>query len=275
MRSVTDWQTAVMCLRIEPINAPIVRLTAHPVDLMMLNGTIYSTLSGYDFSAWEAVSDMSPGSVDLEGILEIAGISRDDLAAGVYDNARCYAFKTSWANPIEDEQPEVCSLLGKVTLVDDRFIAEEMALVDALNQPVGDTYNANCQKTFGGQEFAGCKKDLAPLTVTGTVTSVTSRYVFRDSARAETAGYFKAGTIRWLTGDNVGLKLQEIKDYAADGTITIHEAFHYPVQVGDQYEMVPGCQKRLEDCKFWSNVTNFGGFSFIPTQNQYSKWGDK
>lgn len=275
MRTVCDWRTAVMCLRIEPINAPIVRLTAHPVDLLMQNGTIYKTLLGYDFSSWEAVSDMAPGAVDLEGILDVVGISRDDLAAGVYDNARCYAFKTSWKAPVEDEQPEICSLLGRVTLIDNRFVAEEMALVDALNQPVGQTYNANCQKTFGGQEFAGCKKDLAPLTVTGTITSVTSRYVFRDSARTENAGYFKAGTIRWLTGDNVGLKLQEVKDYAADGTVTIHEAFHYPVQVGDQYELVPGCQKRLEDCKFWNNVTNFGGFSFIPTQNQYTKWGDK
>lgn len=275
MRTVCDWRTAVMCLRIEPINAPIVRLTAHPVDLLMQNGAVYKTLLGYDFSSWEAVSDMAPGAVDLEGILDVVGISRDDLAAGVYDNARCYAFKTSWKAPIEDEQPEICSLLGRVTLIDNRFVAEEMALVDALNQPVGQTYNANCQKTFGGQEFAGCKKDLAPLTVTGTITSVTSRYVFRDSARIEAAGYFKAGTIRWLTGDNVGLKLQEVKDYAADGTVTIHEAFHYPVQVGDQYEMVPGCQKLLEDCKFWNNVTNFGGFSFIPTQNQYTKWGDK
>lgn len=274
MRTVTDWQTEVLCLRITPIVGAIVRLTHHPVDLIMGNGEIYKTFYGYDFTGWESVSNLSPGAIDLQGILEFAGIGRDEIASGVYDNARCNMFKTTWTAPVEDEQPEIASILGKTTLIDDRFVTEEMALIDALNQPIGDTYNANCQKTFGGQEFAGCKKDLAPLIVTGTITSVTSRYIFMDSARSETVGYFKAGTIRWLTGDNVGLKLQEVKDYAADGTITLHEAFHYPVQVGDQYEMTPGCQKRLEDCVFWNNVVNFGGFSFIPTQNQYTKWGD-
>lgn len=275
MRSVTDWQTEVICLRIVPISGSTVRLTQYPVDLTMSNGETYLTSYGYDFTGWESVSNMSPGSIDLQGILEYAGIGRDEIASGVYDNARCYTFKTSWVNPIEDEQPELASILGKTVLTDDRFTTEEMALIDALNQPIGDTYNANCPKTFGDQGFASCKKDLTGLIVTGTVTSVTSRYVFRDSARTEASGYFKAGTIRWLTGDNTGLKLQEIKDYAADGTITLHEAFHYEVQAGDQYEMTPGCQKRLEDCQFWNNVVNFGGFSFIPTNNQYGKWGDK
>lgn len=277
MRTVCDWRTAVMCLRIEPINAPIVRLTAHPVDLLMQNGAVYKTLLGYDFSSWEAVSDMAPGAVDLEGILDVVGISRDDLAAGVYDNARCYAFKTSWKAPIEDEQPEICSLLGRVTLIDNRFVAEEMALVDALNQSIGETYNVRCQKKFGtvdGPLIKRCNKALGPLTVTGTLTSVTSRLICRDSSRAEVADYFAYGTIQFTSGANAGLKPIQVKRSEADGTLELFEAAPYVMAAGDSYILIPGCRGRLEDCRDkWNNVINFGGFNRIPTNSQAGQWG--
>lgn len=57
---------------------------------------------------------------------------------------------------------------------------------------------------------------------------------------------------------------------AIPGVITVHEAFHYPVAVGDAYTLIPGCRKRLVDCRDkWSNVINFGGFPNIPTTSQY------
>jgi uncharacterized phage protein (TIGR02218 family) len=115
---------------------------------------------------------------------------------------------------------------------------------------------------------------LGPITVTGTITNVTSASVFRDSTRAEALDYFGAGTIAFTTGDNAGLKPQKIKSHAADGTITVHEAFPYQVQVGDAYTLIPGCRQRLEDCRDkWVNIVNFGGYSFIPTISTYSKVG--
>jgi hypothetical protein len=68
----------------------------------------------------------------------------------------------------------------------------------------------------------------------------------------------------------------EIKAHAADGTITTHEAFYYTVTVGDAYTMIPGCRKRQEDCRDkWSNIANFGGFSWVPTVKTYSKSGKR
>ncbi|NTV79657.1 MAG: beta tubulin, partial [Clostridiales bacterium] len=52
--------------------------------------------------------------------------------------------------------------------------------------------------------------------------------------------------------------------------------FHYAVAIGDQYSMIPGCRRRLEDCRDkWNNVVNFGGFSFINTQSDYNTYGTK
>lgn len=274
MKTATaDHATKVHCLRIVPLSGSTVYLTDHPRDLVM-NGHTYATDSGYQFSGHASEASMSPGVMDLEGIAGIAGISRGELVSGVFDNARVYCFATTWVNPTEDEEPIGLALMGKTTLKDGRYTAELMMIVDALNQNVGATYTASCPKAFGGQEYAGCGVALGPLTVTGTLTHVTSNSVFRDSTRAEAADYFGEGTIAFTSGANAGTKAIEIKTHAADGTITTHAAFPYTVAVGDAYTLIPGCRKRQQDCRDkWSNIANFGGFSFVPTQSTYGKIG--
>jgi len=274
--AVADYATRVLCLRIVPKSGANIQLTHYPRNLTMSNGEVYQTGSGYDFTGYTASAGFSPSMVDLEGIAGIAGITRDQLASGLYDNARAYLFATSWAAPVEDQEPITASILGKTTLLDERYRIEDMGLIDALNQSVGMSYQPGCPKTFGGQEFAGCKVNLAALTVTGTLTHKTSNLIVRDSARTEALDYFAAGTIEITSGDNAGLRPKEVKAYAADGTITIYEPFHYPLAVGDTYTLIPGCRKRLEDCRDkWNNVVNFGGFSFVPTSSTYGQVGNK
>ena len=138
----------------------------------------------------------------------------------------CYLFATTWSVPVEDEEPIVASILGKTTLMDRRYRIEEMALIDALNQSAGKTYTAACPKTFGGQEYAGCKVSLPLITVTGALTSVTSRSIVLISALAEAADYFAYGTLQLTSGANAGLKPIEVKRHEADGTIEVFEPFY-------------------------------------------------
>ncbi|MBK8745491.1 phage BR0599 family protein [Propionivibrio sp.] len=98
--------------------------------------------------------------------------------------------------------------------------------------------------------------------------------IMRDAARGEAADRFAYGTLVFTSGANAGLKLREVKRYEADGTIEVFEPFHYPPVIGDAYSMVPGCRKRLEDCRDkYGNVINFLGFSNVPTSSQYSQVG--
>lgn len=270
---VANSHTRVICLRIVPVTGSSIYLTHHPRPLTM-GGHTYLSGSGYEFTGYSAASNLSPAMIDMEGIAGLAGIGYDEISSGLFDNARAYLFATTWNNPVEDEEPIVASILGKTTLLDKRYKIEEMALIDALNQSTGKTYTAPCPKTFGGQEFAGCKKDLAPLTVTGTLTGVTSSSIFRDASRVEAADYFAAGTIEFTSGANAPLKPLEIKSYALNGTIEVFEPFHYPPAIGDTYILIPGCRKRLADCRDkWANVINFGGFSYVPTSSQYGQVG--
>ena len=271
--SVADRRYKIHCLRIVPLWGATVYLTDHVRDVV-LGANTYQTDSGYQFSGLALEDNMSPGVLDLTGVANVAGIDMDAIVAGVFDGARVYAFATTWNAPVVDEEPLGVAILGKTKLEDDRYTIEMMMLIDTLNQTFCKTYTANCQKEFGGQGFAGCKVDLAPITVTGTLTHVTSSSVFRDSTRAEAADYFGEGTIAFTTGDNAGLKPIKVKSYAADGTIEVHEAFHYPIAVGDAYTLVPGCRHRLEDCRDkWNNIANGGMFSFIATTSTYTQIG--
>jgi uncharacterized phage protein (TIGR02218 family) len=267
--TVAPYQTAAWCVRIVTVSGLTIRLTTYPHDLTMSNATVYLTDAGYEQTAYSATTNFSPSAIDLTGIAGIAGITRDQIASGVFDNARVYVFKCDFLTPVEDYEPIGSGFFGKTTLEDDKYTIQGMSLIDALNQSVGKTYTAACSRTFGD---SGCTKDLTALDVVGAVNIVTSNRVIRDTSRAEAADYFAAGTIQFTTGNNAGLKPLEIKSYAADGTITVHEPFYYLPQVGDTFVMIPGCRKRLEDCRDkWNNVINFFGFSNIPTSSVYTQ----
>lgn len=274
--TVAPYSTSALCLRIVCSNGTTIRVTRYPTNLTMSNGQVYLTGSGFDFTGYESTSGFSPSAIDLEGILGFAGVTRDQVASGVFDGARAYLFACNFLSPVEDYEPIVASFLGKATLTDSGYRFEEVALVDALNQTVGHSYTPACPKTFGGQEFAGCKVALGPLTVSGTLTAVSNQRIVRDASRSEVADYFAYGTLQFTSGANAGLKPLEIKRHEADGTIETFEPFYYLPVVGDSYTLIPGCRKRLADCRDkWNNVLNFGGFTTIPTNTQYSDIGTR
>lgn len=277
---VADRRYRVRCLRIVPVTGTPIRLTDFPRDLTMGGGQVYSSTSGYEFTGYSATAGFAPDSLDLSGIAAAAGVSRSAVASGLFDGARCLMFATSWRAPVEDEEPVGAGILGKTTLLDDRFRIGGVSLVDALGQSVGKTCGAACPKEFLGQEYAGCMVPIAANTVTGTLTAVTSASVFRDAARGETADTFGAGKILFTTGANAGLKAIEIKSHTSGGWLETQEPFYYLPAAGDGYSMTRGCRKRLADCQArwngsatFNNVENFGGFPTIPTTSQYAKFG--
>lgn len=274
------------CGRIVAEDGTVVRLSDYPVDLVMSNGAVYATEFGYEFSGIDATDGTSPASVDLNGILD-HGVTRDQLASGVFDNARFFIFATSWASPIEDEEPIGVLILGKTALNDTTYQTEMMGLTDALNQSVGPVLTPQCQNIVFDQNLDGsiiasdrssCTgprsspdgPQMSTFKVSGSVTAVTSQYQFQDSSRAEADGWFQWGQIRFVTGPNAGLKPIQVRSSTAGGQIICFEPFYYPISAGDQYEMIPGCLKRFtEDCvgKFGNGI-NFNGQPHMPTASE-------
>lgn len=271
--TVAPYATAAWCVRIECVGGLVIRLTTYPFDLVMSNATVYEADSGYEQTAYSSGTSMAAAAIDLTGFVGIAGITSDQIASGVFDNARVYIFKCDFLNPVEDYEPITAGFFGKTTLEDEKYVVEGMSLIDALNQSVGKTYTPTCSRVFGD---AGCTKDLTALDVVGAVTSVTSSLVFRDSSRSEADDYFGAGTIQFTTGDNAGLKPLEVKSYALDGTIALFEPTYYLPQIGDAFVLIPGCRKRLEDCRDkWNNVVNGFFFNEMPSSSVYTQRGTR
>lgn len=268
--TVAPYQTAALCVRIECVNGLVVRLTNQPYDLTMSNGSVYKTDYGYEPTAWSASSSFSPSALDLEGIVTTAGINRDTLASGVFDNARVYIFKCSFLAPIEDYEPIGAGFFGKSTRIDHRYKIEGLGLVDALSQTVGSLYTASCQREYG---TTACGINLASVTVTGTITHLSSSRLFRDSSRTEPADWFGSGEIYFTSGDNVGLKPLEIKSYSATGWIETFDPLYYPPSLTDSYVMVKGCRRRESDCVAQGNIINFFGFTRIPAGSTYATIG--
>lgn len=270
--TVAPYETRVICLRIVCSNGTTFRLTRYPFDLKMSNATVYLSASGYDFSSVIVETSFAASSIDLEGFITAGGVTRAQIASGLFDGAECYLFATDFLNPVEDYEPLMKSTLGKTTLNDDRFTIEDMSIVDKLNQTVGWTHTTQCPNDFGGQEYGGCKVALGPITVTGTITAVGSTLSFTDSSRAESADHFGWGWVTFTSGDNVGLRAIKIRDFAA-GVFTLYDPPYYPITAGVTYSAVPGCRKRLVDCQHHNNVARFGGDLYVPVGSTYKSIG--
>lgn len=283
--SVADRETKLFCLRIVATDGTTVRFVQYPHDIY-IDSNLYLSDQGHEFTNFSATSDLSPSVIDMEGILTAAGIDRDGIESGVWSNAKCYLFATSWTNPVEDEEEIAKFLFGEAVLQDDRYVCRLVHLIDALSQSVGRSHGPLCpwtvfDETLDGQvidsRLSKCGLDINDYKVTGTITSITNNRVFRDSSRSEAAEYFTSGSIKFTSGNNAGLRSQEIKQSYADGTINLFIPFHYSLQLGDAYEMIPGCLKRrTEDCFIkYNNVIHFGGFPDMPTSSNYQQVGSR
>ena len=275
------------CVRFEAIDGTVVRVAiTSPVDLVMSNGETY--LGGQFASDTSLSTTLSGGasSLDLGLIDDVDSVTKDEIDSGKWDNASIYYFATDWANPIEDEEEIALFTFGKVEESNGRFSIQVMGLKDRLNQTTGRSHTPTCLWSFADYQLGSgviasdksrCKLDHSLYTVTGTITSVTSGSVFEDSARGEVDDYFGNGEIIFTSGSNAGLKRKKVKAFASGGQITLSEPFYYLPEIGDSYTMIAGCRKRgAEDCRDkFSNRKRFGGFSYVPTTSQVTKFGSQ
>ena len=116
----------------------------------------------------------------------------------------------------------------------------------------------------------------------GTVTSVTNNREF--TAKITETGtygddYFNYGKLIFKSGSNDEIHM-EVKAFTEDLVDTDNQYFKlflpmpFDIQVGDDFQVFAGCDKRLTTCKNkFNNHINFQGFPYIPSQDQVTKFG--
>lgn len=280
MRTIADPYTRVLCMRVIPSYGGMpIRVAQYPMSLKMSNGVTYSPGDGTEFSDFEFSAGFTPAVIEIKGASSSTGFSRERLLRGELDGSRMYLFATSWANPIEDEEPLGTFIFGKADVDDETFNIEAVHILDAFNLDISVTYAKECNNTFCDVTpdykqvpFSVCGLSYLDYEVTGTLTAVNavSRTV-TDSSRAEAADAFTLGHIQFEfendAGDTVYTPPFEIRDFAS-GVFSLLQWPLYTVAIGTAYKARIGCNKKYVTCKdTFNNIANPTGGGFLGFPN--------
>jgi uncharacterized phage protein (TIGR02218 family) len=249
--------------RLTRADAAVFRFTDHDRDVVMADGT-YLAASGYAASQARTEAGLNTDDVEVTAIFDAAAITEADLAAGLWDGATVEIFSAIWSLPSAGARMVRKGALGQVRHDGAVFRAELRGMMDRLNVNIGRVVAPACDALLGD---ARCGVSLSAFTHSLTVTAVTSRTVFEDSALDDSAtppGTFDGGLITWATGANAGRSM-EIKSHATGGLFTLFLPMVDNIAVGDTATVVAGCDKTLATCRdVFANVVNFRGFPHVP-----------
>lgn len=230
-------------------------------DSVTLGGVLHIATPGLDVSSVETTAGLAVDNLELSTLDDGEIFTRVDVFGGLWRNAAFTISRFNWASPADGAEVLLAGVVGEVEIRQTTIVAELRGLQQYLQQTLGSVSSKTCRARLGDSL---CTVNLAPLTYTGSITSVASRQVFTDSARLEAAGWFDEGEFVFLTGAAAGIK-QRIKQFAA-GQFTLALPLLQAIAPGDTYSVVTGCRKRAsEDCaaKF-NNILNFQGEPHLP-----------
>jgi uncharacterized phage protein (TIGR02218 family) len=263
--------TLCLCWLIERRDGQIRAFTSHVEDLAVpLPGgqTVeFRARAGASASNLQTSAGRGIDNVTAYGVIDSEELSEAELVLGIYDDAAVTLYLVNYENPTQS-LVLLRGRLGEVKIGRRSFEAEVRSLMQRAAQTVGKTCSPLCRvKRLGDSE---CGVGLAPFTFSGqTVHSVVSRSQFRTASGGvvgKPANWFAYGELAWQTGANAGRRVEvRANDAGNPCLVTLAEVMPYDVQVGDQFEIVAGCDRRVETCRLkFGNVLNFRGEPFVP-----------
>ena len=121
-------------------------------------------------------------------------------------------------------------------------------------------WQSSCTHVFGD---AMCLFNRSSLAITFAGGSGSTTTVIEGAPMTTTP--YAQGTIIAVTGANAGYS-RTISSFVSGGAVTVKLAFLSPVAAGDQFQLLPGCDRTLATCtNVFNNAVHFGGFPYIPT----------
>jgi uncharacterized phage protein (TIGR02218 family) len=122
-------------------------------------------------------------------------------------------------------------------------------------------WQSSCTHVFGD---AMCLFNRASLQASFSCLSGSTETQIVSSVNPTPAGLYVQGTIIGLTGANAGYS-RTVSGMSA-GTVSVKLAFLSPPATGDQFQLLPGCDRSLATCtNVFNNAVHFGGFPYVPT----------
>lgn len=253
-------------------------------ETITAGGTTYRAKSGMTRSAIQQRADLSVPGFEATAIISSSDITDDDIDNGKYDGATVTVFMavpTDVNFATYGTIPLPGYLIGQMTVKDGLYTAEVRGIGYKLQQTYIELFNPLCTADFGD---ARCKKDLGPLTDTGTVTAIVTpnKVVSVNLNSVNGSGAYVFGLVTFTSGAANGTSI-EVSGWTGGTSASGNLAFYLPpattIQVGDTFSIVPGCDKSYvpgaagQGCYQWANTDNFRGFPFIPGMQFLTDYG--
>ena len=251
--------TLATCWKVTRRDATVLGFTDHDSNLIV-DSVTYLASTGFTPTAIANSADLAVDNMDVDGVLDSSAITEADILAGIYDGAAIEIFQVNAQNLADGSMILRHGTIGEVQMNNGQFTAEIRGLSQPLSQTIGELYAPACRAKFGDSR---CGFNVASVTVSGNVSSVTSRQVFTDTSLTQDAGYFNFGKVTFTSGANNGLSM-EVKRFAG-GEVTLVLPMPYDITAGDSFSIVAGCDKSFSTCiKRFSNAVNFRGEPHVP-----------
>jgi len=232
-------------------------------------GVTFTHTVGLTASKMQHPSDIDATNLEADFFVNAAGMTEAAIEAGKWDHG---AFTLFITNPNALNMGQIIKakgFFGKFEQHDSMFRVELLGINEALHQIIGKVTEDLCDADYGD---ARCGLNLAARgeVKTGTLTSVTNQYTFRDTGRTEGAEYFENGRGAWLTGLNAGFPFHVDTWNPTTKEFKLRQAAPFLPVAGDTYTVNRGCKKRkVPDCLDRANVVNFRATPDVPTGEEF------
>lgn len=262
------------------INGTTLYFTDSPVDVIFDDQT-WTADPGIEISAIQQTADGGVQNATVKIALGTSSFSEGDIRSGALDGAAFNVYTTDWTAP--DTYGAVLffsGITGQITFTDTQWCEIDITgnLTNATTS-AGEAYSKTCRAQLGDSR---CQYDIESAKYTAAVETVDVSNLYFSSATliGPTDGFFTLGTVHWLTGDNTGF----YDDVASFDTVTGIIGFaltpRYLIQVGDTFDIYPGCDFQAITCKNkFNNLIHFRGEALAPPPNANPlsnvDWGTK
>lgn len=231
---------------------------------LVIDTIVYTPQQGTDPSELQSDSRAGVDNMEIVGVLDNAGLAKNDILSGKFDNARLDIFLVDYTQLPAVAMPGDCVwlktfIIGNTQIEDDIFRLECRSISDYLNKQIIELTSPNCRAQFGDTR---CQKNLTGLQGVTTVSAITSQRQITIAASGYVIDFFKYGKIEWLSGTLAGY----IADISAsvDNDISLYSKAPLGIAVGDSVKITAGCNKTFDACVNFSNAVNFQGEPHVP-----------
>lgn len=258
--------TLARCWLLERRDGATLGFTDHDRALEF-DGVVFEPETGFARSELERGLGLGIDNMEAAGALRSEAITEADLQRGLYDGAAIRQWLVDWTAPAR-RALMYAGNVGEVRRGALGFEVEIEGLAERLNRPHGRVFMRRCDADLGDER---CRKVLDGVYAgSGTVTGLRGQRTVTVSGFGQGGGWFSLGKVTWTAGDNAGLT-SSVQTHAQSGgvaTLTFWKTPPAPMQAGDAFTIVAGCDKTAETCRTkFDNLLNHRGFPYLPGED--------